>query len=41
MATTLLAWERGSHLPEPQEFEVYLYPTIYEYEAKQMAKVYQ
>jgi hypothetical protein len=38
---TLSAWEYGSHLYGPQEFEVYLYPTESEYEAKKMARVDQ
>jgi hypothetical protein len=38
---TLSAWECCSHLYEPQEFEVYLYPTRSEYEAKKMARVHQ
>jgi hypothetical protein len=35
---TLSVWERGSHLYGPQEFEVYLYPTRSEYEAKKMPR---
>jgi hypothetical protein len=31
---TLSAWEHRSHLYRPQEFEVYLYPTRYEYEVE-------
>jgi hypothetical protein len=38
---TLSAWEYGSHLYGPQEFEVYLYPTESEYEVKKMARVDQ
>jgi hypothetical protein len=34
---TLFAGECGSYLYLPQEFEVYLYPVISEYEAKEMA----
>jgi hypothetical protein len=33
----LFAWECGSHLYEPQEFEVYLHATGPEYEAMKMA----
>jgi hypothetical protein len=36
---TLSAFERGSHLYRPQEFEVYLYPTRSEYEAEKTARV--
>jgi hypothetical protein len=36
---TLSAWEHGSHLYGPQEFEIYLYPTRSEYEAKKMTRV--
>jgi hypothetical protein len=38
---TLFAWECGSHLHGPQELEVYLYLTRFEYEAKKMARVDQ
>jgi hypothetical protein len=38
---TLSAWERGSHLYRPQEFEVYLDPTRSEYEAKKISRVDQ
>jgi hypothetical protein len=38
---TLSAWERGSHLYGPQEFEIYLYPARSEFEAKKMARVDQ
>jgi hypothetical protein len=38
---TLSAWECGSHLYGPQKFEVYLYPTRSEHEAKKMARTNQ
>jgi hypothetical protein len=38
---TLSAWECGSHLYIPQEFEVYLYLTRSKYETKEMVTVDQ
>jgi hypothetical protein len=35
--SALFAGICGSYLYRPQKFEVYLYPAIYEYEAKKMA----
>jgi hypothetical protein len=39
--TTLFVGECGSYLYRPQKFEVYLYPTRSEYEAKKMTSVDQ
>jgi hypothetical protein len=38
---TLSAWECGSHLYGPQKFEVHVYPTRSEREAKKMARTNQ
>jgi hypothetical protein len=38
---TLSAWECGSYLYEPQEFEIYLYPTRSKYDTKEMARIDQ
>jgi hypothetical protein len=38
---TLSAWKCGSYLYGIQEFEVYLYPTRFEYEAEEMVRVDQ
>jgi hypothetical protein len=38
---TLSAWKCGSYLYKPQKFELYIYATRSEYEAKKMARIDQ